>query len=126
MGTIQKFQPTLRTTTPPSQLPGLRASFFNVDHQKLNSANLHNKPVNVYQNKKSEIVLLSQQNESHSTTQNSSVLVQKKSTGISSLASQKKEPSLRSFVQHKNKIKETKIDEVKKETTTSNDLQIKK
>jgi len=121
---IQKFQPTLRATNPPSQLPGLRASFFNFDHQKLNSANLHNKPVNIYQNKKSEIVL-PPQNESHSAIQNTSA-AQKKSTGTSSVTSQKKEPSLRSFVQHKNKIRETKIDEVKKESAISNNIQIKK
>jgi len=122
--TIQKFQPTLRATNPPSQLPGLRASFFSYDHQKLNSANLHNKPVNIYQNKKSEIVPLPQ-NESHSAIQNTST-AQKKSTGISLLNGQRKEPSLRSFVQHKNKIRETKVDEVKKESVISNNIQIKK
>jgi len=121
---ILKFQPTLRTTAPPSQLPGLRASFFNSDHQKLNSANLHNKPVNIYQNKKSESILPVEQNESHPNTQSSAA--NKKPQGISSLSSQKKEPSLRSFVQHRNKIKEHKIDEPKNESTSINNVQMKK
>eukprot|EP00090_Calanus_glacialis_P029408 TRINITY_DN4719_c1_g1_i1.p1 TRINITY_DN4719_c1_g1~~TRINITY_DN4719_c1_g1_i1.p1 ORF type:complete len:1044 (-),score=228.11 TRINITY_DN4719_c1_g1_i1:16-3147(-) len=121
---ILKFQPTLRTTTPPSQLPGLRASFFNSDHQKLNSANLHNKPVNVYQNKKSEAMIPAERIETHVPTQSSSAF--QKPTVTASVISQKKEPSLRSFVQHRNRIKENKIDDTKKETICINNIQMKK
>merc|ERR1719318_1374037 len=62
--------------------------------------------------------------ETNVTTQSSSPI--QKSTGITPLNSQKKEPSLRSFVQHRNRMKENKIDETKKETTITNSIQTKK
>lgn len=121
---IQKFQPTFRAANPPTQLPGLRASFFNSDHQRLNSANLHNKPVNVYQVKKTEVMLSTKQKEN--LPSNQSRTLAPKSAGTISANTQKPEPSLRSFVQHRNRIKEYKIDEAKKEATNQNNSIITK
>eukprot|EP00092_Neocalanus_flemingeri_P000193 GFUD01000207.1.p1 GENE.GFUD01000207.1~~GFUD01000207.1.p1 ORF type:complete len:1065 (+),score=218.08 GFUD01000207.1:175-3369(+) len=111
---VSKYKTTLRTTNPPSHLPGIRASFFNSNHQKLNSASLHSKTVNAYQKSEVESNLSVKQSDNQLHKQKTFAF--QKPIGDSSLSNHKKEPSLRSFVQHKNKLRQSKIDDVKDET----------